>query len=63
MVTRDGDPIKILLAEDDEDDRFLFAEALKEANPSTQLKTVEDGEKLMKHLALVDGNHPDIIFS
>jgi CheY-like chemotaxis protein len=62
MVTRDGDPIKILLADDDDDDRELFEDALKEANPSTQLKTVEDGDKLMKYLASVDGVHPDIIF-
>jgi CheY-like chemotaxis protein len=61
MVTKAGDPIKILFA-DDEDDRFLFKEALEEANPDTKLKTVEDGEKLMKYLAEVDGNHPDIIF-
>ena len=62
MVTRDGEPVKILLADDDDDDRFLFSEALKEVNPCTSLKTVENGEKLMKYLASVDGEHPDIIF-
>jgi CheY-like chemotaxis protein len=62
MVTKDGDPIKILLADDDDDDREFFKDALDEVNPSTQLKTVEDGDKLMKYLASVDGNHPDIIF-
>jgi CheY-like chemotaxis protein len=62
MVTRGGEPIKILLADDDEDDRFLFGEALKDVNPCTSLKTVNDGDKLMKYLGSVDGVHPDIIF-
>jgi CheY-like chemotaxis protein len=62
MVTKEGDPIKILLADDDEDDREFFKDALDEVNSRTQLKTVEDGERLMKYLASVDGNHPDIIF-
>jgi CheY-like chemotaxis protein len=62
MVTKEGDPIKVFLAEDDDDDIFLFAEALKDAHPNATLKTVEDGEKLMKYLATIDGNHPDIIF-
>jgi CheY-like chemotaxis protein len=62
MVTKDGEPIKILLADDDDDDRVLFQDALNDVNPRTQLKTVEDGEKLMKYLASVDGVHPDIIF-
>jgi CheY-like chemotaxis protein len=62
MVTREGEPVKILLADDDEDDRFLFSEALKDVNPCTSLKTVNDGERLMKYLASVDGERPDIIF-
>jgi CheY-like chemotaxis protein len=62
MSAREGDPIKILLAEDDEDDREFFKDALKEANPATKLKTLENGEQLMKYLTSVDGVHPDIIF-
>src|SRR6185436_708779 len=62
MFSREGNPIKILLADDDEDDKMFFEDALKEANPKTQLKTVDDGQQLMKYLAEVDGNHPDIIF-
>ena len=62
MTTRNGDPIKILYADDDDDDRSLFQEALKETNSGAKLTTVEDGEKLMNYLASVDGNHPDIIF-
>jgi CheY-like chemotaxis protein len=62
MVTADGDPIKILYADDDDDDGFLFRQALDEVNPFTKLKLVTDGEKLMKYLASADEEHPDIIF-
>lgn len=50
-------PLKILLADDDKDDRFFFEKALKEIPISTQLKTVEDGEKLMDYLT---GNLEDL---
>ncbi|MFI5219995.1 MAG: response regulator [Bacteroidia bacterium] len=62
MVTRDGDQIKILYADDDADDREFFQDALEEAHTNAKLTTVEDGDKLMKYLAEVDGQHPDIIF-
>ena len=38
------------MAEDDEDDRFLAAEALKEARLSNPLVFVHDGEELMEYL-------------
>jgi len=62
MEIRDGKPIKILYADDDKDDRELFQQALKDAHTDAKLTTVEDGDKLMKYLAQVDGQHPDIIF-
>jgi CheY-like chemotaxis protein len=62
METSDGKPIKILYADDDEDDRVLFQQALKEAHTVAELTTVADGDKLMKYLAQGDGQHPDIIF-
>jgi CheY-like chemotaxis protein len=62
MITRGGEPIKILLADDDVDDREFFENALKEAEATAKFKTVGDGEKLMEYLAEVDGQHPDIIF-
>jgi CheY-like chemotaxis protein len=50
----------IFLADDDEDDRFLFQEALNEIQLPTQLTTVRDGEQLMEILnAQV---LPDILF-
>lgn len=52
---------QLLLADDDKDDRFFFERALKKLPISTQLTTVEDGEKLMVYLS---GNTilPDVLF-
>ncbi len=60
------------MAEDDPDDRYLAAEALREAhsddNPDDNLIFVEDGEKLLQYLrrqgdyaALPDTGLPDLI--
>ncbi len=55
-----SDPRFILLADDDDDDRFLFQEALNEITLPTQLGSVRDGEQLMDFLA---GNSlPDVLF-
>lgn len=53
-------PHFILLADDDEDDRFLFQEALNEIKLSAQLTSVRDGEQLME--ALVTSRLPDMLF-
>jgi CheY-like chemotaxis protein len=54
--------LKILLADDDIDDRFFFAKALSELSIKTHLITVHDGEQLMDYLY----NHldylPDVLF-
>ena len=42
--------ITILVAEDDEDDRFLMQEALEENRLANDLHFVEDGEELMDYL-------------
>ena len=55
-------PIKILLADDDTDDRFFFEKALKEIPISNTLRTVENGEELMDYLSKPETNLPDIIF-
>jgi CheY-like chemotaxis protein len=52
----------ILLADDDTDDRFLFAEALNELPFETHLTTVNDGEALMKYLSKNLKNLPDVLF-
>jgi len=50
----------ILLADDDEDDCFLFQEALQEITLPTRLTTVRDGEQLMH--ALSKSETPDVLF-
>jgi CheY-like chemotaxis protein len=52
----------ILLADDDQDDRYFFEKALKQISISTTLRTVEDGEQLMRFLEEHLTNLPDAIF-
>lgn len=56
------EPIHILLADDDEDDRFLFADACKEISLKTVLHVVHDGFQLMEYLRLTTNELPHIIF-
>ena len=54
--------VVIYLADDDEDDRLIFAEALSEVKfPTITLLTAEDGNKLITALT---GRHtlPDLVF-
>ncbi len=43
-------PLRLFLADDDEDDCFFFEGALAELATITELTTVHDGEQLMKRL-------------
>lgn len=43
-------PVHILLADDDEDDRYLTREALLQHFPVSQVSAVEDGEELIEFL-------------
>ena len=61
-LSRQPKPIHILLADDDKDDRFFFAKALKALPIPTQLAVVEDGEKLISYLLKNSGNLPDVLF-
>jgi len=45
-----SEPFTILLADDDAGDRLLAMEALEEAQVLNPLRTVADGEELMKYL-------------
>jgi CheY-like chemotaxis protein len=49
-VTSDNDAIVILLADDDEDDRMLTADALHVSRVANELRGVNDGEELMDYL-------------
>jgi CheY-like chemotaxis protein len=54
-------PLRILLADDDVDDRMFFKKALKEIPIATHLTIVSNGEALMEHLAEHSKNLPDIL--
>lgn len=55
-------PLHILLADDDESDRFLFREAFSELNIKTLVHTVNDGVQLMEYLAQADTPLPHLLF-
>jgi CheY-like chemotaxis protein len=52
MMMRDGHkiPITIVICDDDEDDRLLTEQALKDARVSNELRFVDDGEELLDYL-------------
>jgi CheY-like chemotaxis protein len=50
MKYKPGEPITILMADDDPEDRMLAMEALEEALLANDLRFVEDGEELMDYL-------------
>ena len=55
-------PLKILLADDDKDDRLFFKLALDTLSTPTDLEVVVDGEKLMSYLAENSKKLPDVLF-
>ena len=51
MGNRDGvEPVRILLAEDDDDDFYLTERALKENRLHNEISRVKDGDELMRYL-------------
>jgi len=46
----EGKPITILLADDDEEDRMLTSDALKESRVANDLRFVTDGDELLDYL-------------
>lgn len=57
-----NEPFKILLADDDENDRLLFSDALKELKINTNLKVVNDGIELMHYLSMHQQDMPQLLF-
>lgn len=49
-ATNIGNPVTILLAEDDDDDYFLTRQAFEEAHIANTLRRVCDGEELLDYL-------------
>ena len=58
---KQGKALHILLADDDEDDTFLFTEALEHIPIEIKLDIAENGIKLM-HKLKNDNSIPDLIF-
>lgn len=54
--------MNIVLADDDEDDRLLFDEAISEIDVKTKLSLYNDGKALMDYLVLPDTVLPEIVF-
>lgn len=54
--------INIVLADDDEDDRLFFKEAIEQLNLNSDLNLVENGNELMKYLEESNSTLPDLIF-
>ncbi len=52
----------VLLADDDENDRFLFQEAFNELKFPVEVQTVKNGEQLMEYLDQQDLVLPHILF-
>jgi CheY-like chemotaxis protein len=50
MDIQHGNPITILMAEDDPDDRMLVSEAFEESRLNNDLRFVEDGAQIMAYL-------------
>jgi len=55
-------PLDILLADDDEDDRLIFRDAISEVKVKTKVTMVNDGIQLMEYLRQDDHDLPDIVF-
>jgi CheY-like chemotaxis protein len=58
----ENEPVKIILAEDDQDDQELFMEALNATEVPSEVITVENGEELVNTLKDPAEPKPDIVF-
>ena len=55
-------PLRVLLTDDDEDDRLIFKEILNEMDKEIAVHMVNDGKQLMDFLASKNNLLPHIIF-
>ncbi|WP_435353117.1 response regulator [Emticicia sp. SJ17W-69] len=57
-----NEPVHVLLADDDEDDRNFFIDALNELKINTVISVVKDGKELINHLSQTDISLPHVLF-
>lgn len=62
MLQQQNTPRIIYLADDDEDDRLLFLDAVQELSLPVTVKASEDGNQLLNTLFKADEALPEIIF-
>lgn len=55
-------PLKIILTDDDVDDRLFFEEAIEDIGMNTVLTSYNHGQELMDYLHQDDAELPDLIF-
>jgi CheY-like chemotaxis protein len=55
-------PLRIVLADDDEDDRLFFTEAIDAVKVRHTFQTFSDGQQLMDYLSHCDSEYPHLIF-
>ena len=61
-MTNNQTPLQIFLADDDEDDRIFFSEAIEDKKKKNELKLFNDGKDLMDYLSEPDSILPNILF-
>jgi CheY-like chemotaxis protein len=62
MEGKSNKPLYVMFADDDEDDRMLFHDAVTEINSDIQLQIVNDGEELIQILLKPVTLLPEIVF-
>jgi CheY-like chemotaxis protein len=62
MIKDDHTPLHIILADDDEDDRNFFNDAINDLKISNKLTIFNNGKDLMDYLEHPDTKLPDILF-
>ena len=62
MIKEDQKPVHILLADDDEDDRNFFNDAINDLKIANKLTLFKNGKDLMDYLENPDSILPDILF-
>ena len=62
MIKENDTPLHIMLADDDEDDRNFFNDAINDLKISHKLTIFKNGQDLMEYLEHPDTVLPDILF-